>query len=403
MDKTALRERILIVLVLSLTVMNCFIGWELLCMKKALNSAEVKPGGGNTGSVNVELTEMINSIQASIYSLQGNMNTLNNAVLADKVEEICEGKSSDEEKAIAVAQWICSNVANREYDYPKNNVQNSTFGWFATRNGLCNARANIFIEMMGFLNLDARIMNLYDFPSAQSGHSAAEVYYDDKWHFLDPNSGGYFRSRNGAIMSLEEMRKNPEEAMAGMVVFEETLDKVDNYERMSYNYTVESLESICSYAPMSRSETAVVYPVVDMGLNEVWQIGELDDSDEDVRVDGLELNLSSYLNFGLAAPYIEADVQTEWGFINWDAGKTYYLEYYYYGGKTGEFQAVGDKVRIVEGDTLKIEETDESENRVWRIGFIPDAAECTIRIGHDYMENSAGANIDRICIYSTDN
>lgn len=76
------------------------------------------------------------------------MNTLNNAVLADKVEEICEGKSSDEEKAIAVAQWICSNVANREYDYPKNNVQNSTFGWFATRNGLCNARANIFIEMM---------------------------------------------------------------------------------------------------------------------------------------------------------------------------------------------------------------------------------------------------------------
>ena len=154
---------------------------------------------------------------------------------------------------------------------------------------------------------------------------------------------------------------------------------------------------------MSRSETAVVYPVVDMGLNEVWQIGELDDSDEDVRVDGLELNLSSYLNFGLAAPYIEADVQTEWGFINCDAGKTYYLEYYYYGGKTGEFQAVGDKVRIVEGDTLKIEETDESENRVWRIGFIPDAAECTIRIGHDYMENSAGANIDRICIYSTDN
>ncbi len=45
MDKTALRERILIVLVLSLTVMNCFIGWELLCMKKALNSAEVKQGG----------------------------------------------------------------------------------------------------------------------------------------------------------------------------------------------------------------------------------------------------------------------------------------------------------------------------------------------------------------------
>ena len=404
MDKTALRERILIVLVLSLTVMNCFIGWELLCMKKALNSAEVKQGGGNAGSVNVELTEMINSIQASIYSLQGNMNTLNNAVLADKVEEICEGKSSDEEKAIAVAQWICSNVANREYDYPKNNVQNSTFGWFATRNGLCNARANIFIEMMGFLNLDARIMNLYDFPSAQSGHSAAEVYYDDKWHFLDPNSGGYFRSRNGAIMSLEEMRKNPEEAMAGMVVFEETLDKVDNYERMNDYYTVDSLGAIRSYAPMSRSETAVVYPTVDMGVNEAWQIGELNDNDEDVRLDGMELDLSQYLNFGLALPTTDADVQTEWSFTNCDAGRKYYLEYDYYGGAMGEFQAVGDKAKIMEGDTLKIEEdADENGKGTWRIVFIPDSEECTIRIRHDYMEARVGAKIDRIRINNIDN
>ena len=402
MDKTVLKERILMVLILLLILCNCFIGWELFYMKRAMENTEEAPQGV-TDAGYAELSEKIGDLQFGINYLQGNMGALNNAVLAEKVEEICAGKNSDEEKAIAAAQWICENISNREYDYLTNNVQHNTFGWFATRSGLCNSRAGIFVDMMGFLNLDARIMNLYDFPLAQGGHSAAEVYYDGTWHFLDPTYGGYFKNQDGEIMSLEEMHQNPEEAIAGMVVFEGTLDKVDNYERMSYNYTVESLESICSYAPMSRSETAVVYPVVDMGLNEVWQIGELDDSDEDVRVDGLELNLSSYLNFGLAAPYIEADVQTEWGFINCDAGKTYYLEYYYYGGKTGEFQAVGDKVRIVEGDTLKIEETDESENRVWRIGFIPDAAECTIRIGHDYMENSAGANIDRICIYSTDN
>ena len=45
MDKIVLRVRILMVLILFLIVMNCFIGWELLCMKKALNSAEVKQGG----------------------------------------------------------------------------------------------------------------------------------------------------------------------------------------------------------------------------------------------------------------------------------------------------------------------------------------------------------------------
>ena len=205
-------------------------------------------------------------------------------------------------------------------------------------------------------------------------------------------------------MSLEEMRKNPEEAMAGMVVFEETLDKVDNYERMNDYYTVDSLGAIRSYAPMSRSETAVVYPTVDMGVNEAWQIGELNDNDEDVRLDGMELDLSQYLNFGLALPTTDADVQTEWSFTNCDAGRKYYLEYDYYGGAMGEFQAVGDKAKIMEGDTLKIEEdADENGKGTWRIVFIPDSEECTIRIRHDYMEAGVGAKIDRIRINNIDN
>ncbi len=258
--------------------------------------------------------------------------------------------------------------------------------------------------MIAFLNLNARIMNLYDFPSPQNGHSAVEVYYDEKWHFLDPTNGGYFKNREGDIMSLEEMSRNPEEAVAGMVVFEETLDKSNNYERMNYHYTVENLKGIRSYAPMSRSETAVVYPMVDMGLNETWQIGMLDDSDEDVRLEGMELNLSQYLNFGLAVPNIDADVQTEWSFTNCDAGKEYYLEYDYYGGAMGEFQAVSDKAKIMEGDTLKIEEdADENGKGTWRIVFIPDSEECTIRIRHDYMEAGIGAKIDRIRIYDIDN
>ncbi len=403
MDKIVLRVRILMVLILFLIVMNCFIGWKLFHIESILDSAEKVQGGAETAASS-ELTEDINSIQVSIYNLQGNINALNNAVLAEKVESICEGKKSNEEKVIAVAKWVCENISNREYDYPKNNVQNSLFGWFSTRSGLCNARADICVNMIAFLNLNARIMNLYDFPSPQNGHSAVEVYYDEKWHFLDPTNGGYFKNREGDIMSLEEMSRNPEEAVAGMVVFEETLDKSNNYERMNYHYTVENLKGIRSYAPMSRSETAVVYPMVDMGLNETWQIGMLDDSDEDVRLEGMELNLSQYLNFGLAVPNIDADVQTEWSFTNCDAGKEYYLEYDYYGGAMGEFQAVSDKAKIMEGDTLKIEEdADENGKGTWRIVFIPDSEECTIRIRHDYMEAGIGAKIDRIRIYDIDN
>ena len=70
----------------------------------------------------------------------------------------------------------------------------------------------------------------------------------------------------------------------------------------------------------------------------------------------------------------------------------------------GEFQAVSDKAKIMEGDTLKIEEdADENGKGTWRIVFIPDSEECTIRIRHDYMEAGIGAKIDRIRIYDIDN
>lgn len=348
-----------------------------------------------------ELAEKICELQNSVYVLRTNINAVEQAILAEKTEELCEGKHSNEEKVIAIAQWICENVANRSYDYPQNIVQDDSFGWFATRNGLCNARANICVNMVEYLNLEAHVINIYDFPSAQSGHSAVEVYYDEQWHFFDPTNGGYFKGPDGEVMSLEEMHQNPKAAMAGMVVFEKTLDKRDNYQMMDYYYSVESLESMRSYAPMTRADTAVVYPTVDLEGKKEWRIGELDEDDEDVRLDGMDQNLSQYLNFGLANPFVNADVQTEWKFENCDLNTQYYIEYYFYGGTTGEFQIIGENAEIIEGDRLKIEEeVGEDGKGTWKIGFIPASEECSIRITHDFMEVGVGANIDQIYIYS---
>ena len=43
MDKTVLKERILMVLILLLILCNCFIGWELFYMKRAMENTEEAP------------------------------------------------------------------------------------------------------------------------------------------------------------------------------------------------------------------------------------------------------------------------------------------------------------------------------------------------------------------------
>lgn len=347
----------------------------------------------------VELEDKIERLDHQLSSIQKNLNTTNVAVMTDKVEEICAGKNSAEDKMLAICEWICANISNREYEYEENNVKNDVFSWFATRSGLCNARANICVEMAGYLNLEAHVMNLYDFPNAQSGHSTAEVYYDGKWHFFDPTNGGYFRDKDGEIMSLEEMRAKPKEAMDGMVVFEKTLDDSTdgyNFERMNWYYSEESLGSMRSYAIKGREYETIVYPTVDMKKTTALSIGEIDNNDEDVRVEGMEQDLSQFLAFALAKPSYGGNIQTKWELKNCE-NKKYYLKYYFYGGETGELRVIGENAEIVSNELLNIENTaDESGNGIWEIEFVPSDEACNIWITHDYMEAGVGAFIDKI-------
>lgn len=61
MDKTVLKERILMVLILLLILCNCFIGWELFYMKRAMENTEEAPQGV-TDAGYAELSEKIDNL-----------------------------------------------------------------------------------------------------------------------------------------------------------------------------------------------------------------------------------------------------------------------------------------------------------------------------------------------------
>lgn len=57
--------------------------------------------------------------------------------------------------------------------------------WFAHRTGLCGERAWVFVEMLSYLHIPARVFNIYNFGEVGGGHRGTQAYYNGQWHFFD--------------------------------------------------------------------------------------------------------------------------------------------------------------------------------------------------------------------------
>jgi hypothetical protein len=186
------------------------------------------------------------------------------ALLAEKVERIVRDKNTTEEKVIALAQWVSSNISNNE------EFGNNVYTWFSNRSGLCGMRAVLFVEMLKYINVRGEVYNICKFPARENAHSCAQVYYDGQWHFFDVTYAGYFKM-NDKILSFDEMvsASKKQDILEHLVVFEKNLDRsrslstrsyhtlpssefvkatnVNNLERMKYVYARENLMNAKEY------------------------------------------------------------------------------------------------------------------------------------------------------------
>jgi len=145
------------------------------------------------------------------------------------------------EKAEALARWVVANTTND----PRRKVPGEALPLV----GLCGPRSVLFCSIARAAGLRAQRVNLYDFPRPGAGHSCVQAFWDGGWHFIDVTYAGYF-TRGGRVLSLDEVRADPEAALAGLVVFEGDLDRdgegrpVDNRVRMHAVYTPDSIRGI---------------------------------------------------------------------------------------------------------------------------------------------------------------
>ena len=66
---------------------------------------------------------------------------------------------------------------------PKNVIKEKT--------GACGTFTNVFLALMRVNDIQGRIVNLYNFPK-DTGHTVAEVFYDNKWHLYDTTYAAFF-------------------------------------------------------------------------------------------------------------------------------------------------------------------------------------------------------------------
>lgn len=352
--------------------------------------------------------QMIDYLEESQKILYG----VNSSLMATTVDMLLAGLESDKEKVLAVVSWVAANISNRPLDeYVSGNI----FGWYGTRSGLCAERSYIAVEMLKLHNIYVRHMRLYDFPDATDGHSAIEAYYNDRWHYFDVTYAGYFEV-DGVVLSFEEIMGNPARALAGMVVLEQTIDRsgydengmstndyINNAQRMREVYSMAALSGFRSYGLLSRNSIVPICPQFSLTVAPLV-IGAADASDADVESEGRQAMLSANLHYALSRPTPDPyNLQTEWNFTDCTPGTTYYIEYTAYGATDAglAYYVIAEGANVTTGGTYETsQDLVDGQAEVWRIEFVPESPECSLRIGFDFTDLGVGAWVDCISVGS---
>lgn len=343
--------------------------------------------------------------KADDYNVESARKEILSAILAYHVEEIVEGTENDQEKCIRIAKWIASNISNREA------LGQDEHGWYAYRSGLCGARARLFVEMLKYQHIPARVFNMYNFGKVGGGHSCAQAYYGDKWHFFDVTYAGIFM-KNNDVLSWEEILSNPKEAMQSMVVFEKTLDRwgaviddpvnrkaVNNNERMHIAYSEDIIMNAKTYGFYQYNDVKTLYPLIDWNnvAEDKLSIGILNNEFNDVNIDGVNKKLSEQLGVSLGTG--SDTFHTKWEFKNCIPGNTYTIRYYIYKSNFSDlaYWAKSQDAEITAGSSFISDNSlVEGNTRVWEIKFIPSMKDSSISIGYDFREQQKLLFVDMI-------
>jgi len=368
------------------------------------------PTDAQSKSVRDELKTARKAIQSMERELEQTKQNLLSARLAEKVEQLVEGAADDQDRCLRLARWVVGHISNRQ-------ERGGDLNCFATRSGFCRARADLFVKMCALQHIPARVFNLYNFSKNKTGHSCAQAYYDGAWHFFDVTYGGVFIG-NDKVLSWEQIRDDPERALAGMRVFEKTLDRwtnadglpssrVDNHKRMKGNWTVEALRRVARSAGFLRSpDVKWLRADVDLAtLDGQLDLGQIDRALTDVSNEGIRKQVSSCLGPSLGTAV--DTFHTAWRLTGGRAGGIYAIRYHLYDASHAglSFWARSTDATLLAGQTFVSSAALAKREvpAVWEIRFqLTGSRACTIEVGFDSRDPAQLLAVDQIQIVPLD-
>ncbi|MFC2075773.1 transglutaminase domain-containing protein [candidate division KSB1 bacterium] len=123
--------------------------------------------------------------------------------LADLAAEITEGCGTDQEKAMAIFQFV-----DREtywWTYAKDDTRMNPVRHFNVYGyHICSDAACEFVALCRAAGVEARVYEIWH-------HTVSEAKWDGAWHHMDPDLGlWYLAGDNKTIASMEQLDVNPE-------------------------------------------------------------------------------------------------------------------------------------------------------------------------------------------------
>ncbi len=119
------------------------------------------------------------------------------------VTNLNKNLNSDAEKVISMFKFVKSNMVWDYTHIPLNERLNSLEYLFGEGKGLCTIQAKVLCQLAQTAGYQSRLIE-FEKPGY---HVATEIFYDNAYHYFDPDSG-YYVAKQDNVLSLEQIKEN---------------------------------------------------------------------------------------------------------------------------------------------------------------------------------------------------
>jgi len=188
--------------------------------------------------------------------------------LEKKVNEVVKDCKSDRERVLALMVYIRDLYKSRDIEYFYGGTEEELI---KKCENLCEAVGRLMVALCEVIGIPGRIVMHI------SGHIVSEIYFDNKWAFIDPRAGMFYLDENDRFLSIDELMRdrsyvlNQSDWVKSFVSAQWTYEQRQkaNYD---HHFAPQELQCFCDYSLMDADEYNFEWKEKSIDLSEIHPI-----------------------------------------------------------------------------------------------------------------------------------